>query len=49
MNEYHDRVAERRNWELREISRAIYGAAAAMSVIIVGMGILLVYSVGAAR
>ena len=49
MNEYHDRVAERRNWELRGISQAIYGATAALSVIIIGMGILLVYSVGAAR
>ena len=49
MSEYSDRVAERRNWALRDISRAIYGAALALTLANVAMAVLIIYAVTGAE
>lgn len=43
MSDYKERVEERRNWELREISRAIYGAAVCLMIVDIAIAVLVVY------
>lgn len=44
MSEYSHRVEERRNWQLGEISRAIYAAAVGLMIVDVLIGVLVIYT-----